>query len=246
MFRKTGLLILILIVVTAAALLSRPRRGPNLAATGVIGGASAEDTSGFARATGPQPLSFPADYGPHPDYQTEWWYYTGNLDDAAGRHFGYQFTIFRRAVLPAGQRPVRASDWAADQVYMGHFALTDVVNEKHYGFERFSRGAVGLAGAQARPFRVWLEDWELAGTAADVFPMRLRAQDGGAQRLSGEHGGFAGVILILLPRHDHHITGEPQVIIGVGADVDDLFDLAGVGVDSQHAGDFPSRNTSIM
>ena len=177
MFRKTGLLILILIVVTAAALLSRPRRGPNLAATGVIGGASAEDTSGFARATGPQPLSFPADYGPHPDYQTEWWYYTGNLDDAAGRHFGYQFTIFRRAVLPAGQRPDRASDWTADQIYMGHFALTDVDGLDYQAFERFARDGAGLAGAQAEPYRVWLEDWRVEETGPGTTRLQAAAGD---------------------------------------------------------------------
>ena len=32
--------------------------------------------SGFERATGPKEWSFPADFGPHPDYQTEWWYIT--------------------------------------------------------------------------------------------------------------------------------------------------------------------------
>ncbi|NJM07287.1 hypothetical protein HC891_15475 [Candidatus Gracilibacteria bacterium] len=33
----------------------------------------------FARATEPIPFSFPADHGPHPAFQVEWWYYTGNL-----------------------------------------------------------------------------------------------------------------------------------------------------------------------
>jgi predicted secreted hydrolase len=70
----------------------------------------AADTTGFARATGPQPLSFPADFGPHPDYQTEWWYYTGNLDGPDGRHFGYQFTLFRRAAEPPAERQPRASN----------------------------------------------------------------------------------------------------------------------------------------
>ena len=48
---------------------------------------------------------------------------------------------------------------------MAHFALTDVANQKFYAFERFSRGAAGLAGAQGQPFRVWLEDWGAAERA---------------------------------------------------------------------------------
>ena len=91
----------------------------------------AADSSSFARATGPQPLNFPADYGPHPDYQTEWWYYTGNLTGEDGRHFGYQFTLFRRAAEPPSERQVRQSDWSADQIYMGHFALTDVAGDRY-------------------------------------------------------------------------------------------------------------------
>ena len=60
--------------------------------------------TGFSRAEGVIPLTFPETFGPHPDFQTEWWYYTGNLDTPEGRHFGYQLTFFRRAVLPSGQR----------------------------------------------------------------------------------------------------------------------------------------------
>ncbi len=136
----------------------------------------AADTTGFARATGPQPLSFPADFGPHPDYQTEWWYYTGNLDGPDGRHFGYQFTLFRRAAEPPAERQPRASEWGVEQIYMGHFALTDVAGERFRAFERFGRGAAGLAGAQAQPYRVWLEDWQVEEIAPGVT--RLRAAEG--------------------------------------------------------------------
>ena len=56
------------------------------------------DSGGFAQAAGPWNWEFPRDHGPHPAYQTEWWYYTGNLTTTDGRRFGYQFTIFRRAL----------------------------------------------------------------------------------------------------------------------------------------------------
>ncbi len=57
---------------------------------------NAGDASGFARVTGPRAFAFPVDHGAHPDYQTEWWYYTGNLRSADGRQWGYQLTFFRR------------------------------------------------------------------------------------------------------------------------------------------------------
>lgn len=120
----------------------------------------AEDTSGFARATEPNNIEFPRDLGAHDAYQTEWWYYTGNLEGENGRQFGYQFTIFRRALTPDAVTDA-TSDWRSNQVYLAHFTVSDVANEAFYPHERFSRGAAGLAGAQAAPYRVWLEDWSV-------------------------------------------------------------------------------------
>jgi predicted secreted hydrolase len=141
-----------------------PKPQPALRAS-VSAAVSTPDTRGFARAEGPRPLVFPADHGPHEAFQTEWWYYTGNLTAATGEQFGYQLTFFRRTVAPPAARPARASAWGTDQVYMAHFAVTDVAGGTHYSFERFSRGAAGLAGAQAEPFRIWLEDWSVAPVA---------------------------------------------------------------------------------
>ncbi len=138
----------------------------------VLGG----ETDGYARATNPRVFSFPEDHGPHPAYRTEWWYYTGNLETHSGRHFGFQLTFFRSALVP--QVVARDSAWGAGHVYMAHFAVTDVENERFYAFERFSRAALGLAGAQAEPFRVWLEDWSAAGAGQDGLPMQLRAGEG--------------------------------------------------------------------
>lgn len=151
----------------------------------VVGAAAPADVSGFARAEGPvlsrvegaMPLAFPADHGPHNDFQTEWWYTTGNLTADTGEHFGYQLTFFRRALTPPDGRAQRTSAWAADQVYMAHFAITDVSGGVHSSFERLTRGAAGLAGAQTAPFRVWLEDWEVAGPSADQMRLRASAQD---------------------------------------------------------------------
>jgi predicted secreted hydrolase len=128
---------------------------------------ASEETAGFARATEAGAVSFPGDLGPHDDYQTEWWYYTGNLATEEGRPFGFQLTFFRRALTPpdatdppeTGSADLRPSDWRTNQVYLAHFTISDIEAERFYPNERFSRGAAGLAGAQSQPYRVWLEDW---------------------------------------------------------------------------------------
>jgi predicted secreted hydrolase len=145
------------------------------AGLGVVEAMGSSADAGFARATEPRPFVFPQDHGPHPEYAIEWWYATGNLD-AGARHFGYQLTIFRTGLTP---RPAeRESGWAARNVYMAHFALTDVAGERFYAFERFSRDGAGLAGASAEPLRVFLEDWSIEGTGPEGPPLRLRAAEG--------------------------------------------------------------------
>ncbi|MDA1190747.1 MAG: carotenoid 1,2-hydratase [Candidatus Poribacteria bacterium] len=138
-----------------------------------VGGAS---TEGFARAAQPRVFVFPQDHAAHPYYRIEWWYVTGNLDTPAGRHFGYQLTFFRSALSP--DAPERDSAWATNQVYLAHFAVTDVDSERFVAFDRLSRGAVGLAGAEASPFRVWVESWSVTGAANATLPMTLTAAEG--------------------------------------------------------------------
>jgi predicted secreted hydrolase len=125
-----------------------------------------EDTAGYARATEPGAVVFPRDLGPHNDYLTEWWYYTGNLETEDGRPFGFQLTFFRRALTPPSKDEAanleeddQSSPWRTNQVYLAHFTISDVEGQAFYPSERFSRGAVELSGAQAQPYRVWLEDW---------------------------------------------------------------------------------------
>lgn len=180
-----GLLVLILIGVRLTADAPAPLPAPTPAAApaserpGLISGMeSAPAPAGFQRADGPRAWDFPADFGPHPDFQTEWWYYTGILETGEGRLFGYQLTLFRRGLVPPEERPDRSSDWAADQVYMGHFALSDIQAGTHRSAEIFSRGAAGLAGAQSDPFRAWVEGWTIERTGPGTF--RLRAEAEGA------------------------------------------------------------------
>ncbi len=127
-----------------------------------VAAALSTDTSGYARADRPRAFVFPEDHGPHPEYRTEWWYYTGNLVDEAGRRFGYQFTIFRTSLRPPDESVVGDGSWATDQLFMAHFAVSDVQRDVIVAEERFSRRSAGLAGARAHPYQVWLEDWSVS------------------------------------------------------------------------------------
>ncbi|MGH8196953.1 MAG: lipocalin-like domain-containing protein, partial [Steroidobacteraceae bacterium] len=132
--------------------------------------------TGYAIADRPRAFEFPADHGAHPEYRREWWYFTGNLAAEGGRHFGFQLTFFRFALTP---HPVeRESAWAADQAWMAHFTLTDTADARFHAAERLGRGALGIAGATAVPFRVWLDDWQTVSLSPDrgFFPLRLEAR----------------------------------------------------------------------
>lgn len=121
------------------------------------------DTSGFARAWLPRPFVFPQDHGPHPEYKTEWWYYTGNLVSRSGDRYGFQLTFFRANLGTIDSRGTSA--WRTNQMFMAHFAVSDIADEKFVAFERLSRAANGLAGARAQPYAVWLEDWRVEAEA---------------------------------------------------------------------------------
>ena len=159
---------------------------------------SGSDTEGFTQALAPREFVFPGDHGAHPGFKTEWWYYTGNLFTEEGRQFGYQFTIFRNQLSPSDadfarinqEEPVsmnpeeegaRDSEWSTNQLYLAHFAISDVSKKDHVFDERYSRGTAGLAGASVDPYRIWLEDWEITrvkdSKATDErFPVRIKAE----------------------------------------------------------------------
>jgi predicted secreted hydrolase len=110
---------------------------------------------------------FPVDHANHPDFRTEWWYFTGNLAATSGRHFGFELTFFRYALAPAAPRAADASAWRADQVWMAHLAITDTANGRFVARERLTRGAMSLAGAEAAPLRIWVKDWSAIGVSGD-------------------------------------------------------------------------------
>jgi len=128
---------------------------------------------GYSKAIQPRDFSFPEDHGPHPGYRNEWWYVTGNLDATSGERFGFELTFFRFSLTPESSSSLMSS-WQTNQLYVAHFAITDVDADQFHVAQRYSRGSVGLAGATSDPFRVWLEDWRIESDASNE-PWSLRA-----------------------------------------------------------------------
>lgn len=93
--------------------------------------------------------SFPQDHWARSEYKTEWWYFTGHLKSESGRAFGYQFTFFRVGLLP--DKPALDSDWAANNLIMGHATLSDLGTGQHYFSEVLYRAMPLLGGFGTYP-----------------------------------------------------------------------------------------------
>jgi len=156
----------------------------------------AEPAPGFAQADMPRTFVFPRDHGPHPQFRQEWWYVTGNLDDGDGGRFGFELTFFRFALAPPpaattvsggaeeGSAPPARSAWRAREIYLAHFAIADVGAKRFHYAQKLSRGALGLAGSEGPPLRVWIDDWTLGAAGAAAGDWKLAAaQEGYALEL---------------------------------------------------------------
>jgi predicted secreted hydrolase len=123
--------------------------------------------------------SFPRDHGSHPSFRTEWWYYTGHLRTPSGRPFGYELTFFRRLMPPEDVKTL-PSRWSVTQLYLAHFAVTDVSAQTFHFSEKVSREGLGKAGADETGLRVWVDDWKAETVDARAAIQRLSARDGHA------------------------------------------------------------------
>lgn len=130
----------------------------------------------FAQALSARSFTFPRDHGPHEEFRQEWWYLTGNLRGADGARFGFELTFFRFALAPAGSPSAGSSAWRARDIYLAHFAITDVARSRFRSAQKLSRGALGMAGAQWPPLRVWIEDWWLRAPADAAAAWQLHAR----------------------------------------------------------------------
>jgi predicted secreted hydrolase len=101
---------------------------------------------------------FPLDHFNHPDFQTEWWYYTGNVKSVDGHRFGFELTFFRLGV----DRDVNATaTWEVRDLYLAHLALSDLDGGKFLHAERSNRAGPGIAGVSDAERRVWNGNWQV-------------------------------------------------------------------------------------
>ncbi|HNV25129.1 MAG TPA: lipocalin-like domain-containing protein [Nitrospira sp.] len=116
---------------------------------------------------------FPRDHGAHERFRTEWWYYTGHVTAADGRRFGFELTFFRRGI-PPDQIQTLPSKWSIQQLYLAHFALTDLNSGRFYYADKVSREGLGKAGAETDRLHVWVDRWslEMAAPAAPTHQLR--------------------------------------------------------------------------
>ena len=127
---------------------------------------------GFRFADRPRVWSFPRDHGSHSGFATEWWYFTGSLQDEAGRAFGYELTFFRVGMRPDAVEST--SPWRARDLILAHFAVTDIEAEEFHLAERLQRAAAGMAGADEAGLRVWVGDWEARQREDGRFVLKAR------------------------------------------------------------------------
>lgn len=153
----------------------------------------ASDDPGFSAVTPERSLSFPRDFGAHPDFRTEWWYITGWLEDDAGQARGFQVTFFRSATGIGRDNPSR---FAPQQLILAHAAVADPATGHLLHAERAARELPPLAGLERQDTRAWINDWRLqrdtdayrARIDADEFALDLELVPPGPPVLNGASG----------------------------------------------------------
>lgn len=135
-----------------------------------------DEQGAFAQPGPGDRLIFPDDLGPHPRHRIEWWYLTANLITDQGEPMGLQWTQFRQALKARSpDEPVpEPESWPLEAGWMAHAAVS--FRGGHRFAEKLARGDIGQAGATARPFEVWLDDWQL-GSAGDHWRLQVSGDD---------------------------------------------------------------------
>jgi predicted secreted hydrolase len=135
-----------------------------LAAALTLSAMAGSATFSYRQAVPSYRYQFPQDHFEHPDFRTEWWYYTGNVTDAAGRRFGFELVFFRQGERHA---ETNRSEWSVQQLYLAHAALTDAAGKHFWYDERLNRPGPGIAGVSLAERRVWNGNWSLQWNADD-------------------------------------------------------------------------------
>ncbi|HEY4971254.1 MAG TPA: lipocalin-like domain-containing protein [Steroidobacteraceae bacterium] len=130
-------------------------------------------TPSYAPATDDHALTFPADYGSHPQFRTEWWYVTGWLSTDHGEPLGFQITFFRSKPDIDANNP---SSFTPHQLLIAHCALSDPKRGRLWQDQRIRRAGLGLAEAASGDTDVWIDRWSLKRDAAG-YSAKIDAED---------------------------------------------------------------------
>ena len=120
----------------------------------------------FEKAVPGTTLEFPRDHGKHPRFQTEWWYFTGNLV-SKNNHWGAQLTFFRRSLFNKTSK--ERSAWAVRDLYPAHLAITNIGANKFFHTELMSREGPHLAGSAGDRLDVRVRDWTASQKDRDIL-----------------------------------------------------------------------------
>ncbi|MDQ6859553.1 MAG: carotenoid 1,2-hydratase [Verrucomicrobiota bacterium] len=120
---------------------------------------------------------FPRDHYAHPEFKTEWWYFTGNLADATGRRFGYQLTFFRQGIRSPNETSEDLSRFVTRDLKFAHFTVTDVAGQQFRFEQKTSRGAFGEAGFDKDEHLAWIDTWDLQMSADGRFHLLADSKD---------------------------------------------------------------------
>lgn len=120
---------------------------------------------------------FPRDHHAHREFKTEWWYFTGNLVDAAGRRFGYELTFFRQGIRPPSEHDPAQSRFIVDDLKFAHFTITDIAGKRFHFEQKTSRGAFGEAGFDDCDRLAWIDSWSLQLQADGAFHLQANADE---------------------------------------------------------------------
>jgi predicted secreted hydrolase len=181
-----------------------------LAIASIQTGAAADDTplGGFKSAATPYTMRFPADHASHPEYRTEWWYYTGHLRSADGHSFGYELTFFRIGLLPGDPKPLRGqSRWRGTQLFPAHFAITDETGNRFVHTQVLAREALGQSYASTMSLDVRAGNWTLTG-APQRDPRLERMTMRASATIAGER---AALDLVQVPQKPPAVHGLDAV-----------------------------------
>lgn len=128
----------------------------------------------FSQVTPNQTLGFPADFGAHPHFRTEWWYATGWLETADKKPLGFQITFFRLATEFDAANP---SQFAPKQLIIAHAALSDPALGKLLHDQKSARQGFGLAYAKPGNTDVKLDGWRIFRDENGRYQVSVKARD---------------------------------------------------------------------